>query len=134
MCPRKTDLKAGGLPAGVWLLSGVSLLNDVASEAIYPLLPFFLTTVLGATAMSLGGGSGWVVIAHAPLTNDLRIIGTGGHSQALAAGTPIFVLDMFEHAYAIDYGPNKEPYLDAFFKNLAWAEVARRLEAALARA
>jgi MFS family permease len=42
------------LPAGVWLLGGVSLLNDVASEAIYPLLPFFLTTVLGATAVSLG--------------------------------------------------------------------------------
>jgi MFS family permease len=42
------------LPAGVWLLGAVSLLNDIASEAIYPLLPFFLTTVLGATAVSLG--------------------------------------------------------------------------------
>jgi MFS family permease len=42
------------LPAGVWLLGGVSLLNDVASEAIYPLLPFFLTMVLGATPVSLG--------------------------------------------------------------------------------
>ena len=50
----RADQKVGGLPAGVWLLSGVSLLNDVASEAIYPLLPFFLTTVLGATAVSLG--------------------------------------------------------------------------------
>jgi MFS family permease len=38
----------------VWLLGGVSLLNDFASEAIYPLLPFFLTSVLGATALSLG--------------------------------------------------------------------------------
>jgi MFS family permease len=46
--------KAWGLPAGVWLLGGVSLLNDVASESIYPLLPFFLTSVLGATAVSLG--------------------------------------------------------------------------------
>ena len=43
-----------GVPAGVWLLGAVSLLNDVASEAIYPLLPFFLTTVLGATVVSLG--------------------------------------------------------------------------------
>ena len=42
------------LPAGVWLLGAVSLLNDVASEAIYPLLPFFLTMVLGATPVSLG--------------------------------------------------------------------------------
>jgi MFS family permease len=46
--------KLWALPAGVWLLGVVSLLNDVASEAIYPLLPFFLTTVLGATAVSLG--------------------------------------------------------------------------------
>jgi MFS family permease len=42
------------LPAGVWLLGGVSLLNDMASESIYPLLPFFLTSVLGASAVSLG--------------------------------------------------------------------------------
>ena len=42
------------LPTGVWILGGVSLLNDLASEAIYPLLPFFLTTVIGAGAVSLG--------------------------------------------------------------------------------
>jgi MFS family permease len=42
------------LPTAVWLLGGVSLLNDTASELIYPLLPFFLTSVLGATAVSLG--------------------------------------------------------------------------------
>ena len=46
--------RIGSLPSGVWLLGAVSLLNDVASEAIYPLLPFFLTAVLGATAVSLG--------------------------------------------------------------------------------
>src|SRR5688572_2849495 len=51
---RSADLQVGSLPAGVWLLGFGSLLNDVASEAIYPLLPFFLTAVLGATAMSLG--------------------------------------------------------------------------------
>ncbi|HZA96935.1 MAG TPA: MFS transporter, partial [Burkholderiaceae bacterium] len=51
---RSAGLQVGSLPAGVWLLGTVSLLNDVASEAIYPLLPFFLTTVLGATAVSLG--------------------------------------------------------------------------------
>ena len=42
------------LPAGGWLLGAASLPTDVASEAIYPLLPFFLTSVLGATAVSLG--------------------------------------------------------------------------------
>ena len=41
-------------PRTVWLLGWVSLATDAASEAIYPLLPFFLTRVLGAGAVSLG--------------------------------------------------------------------------------
>jgi Fe-Mn family superoxide dismutase len=80
--------------------------------------------------MSLGGGSGWVVIAHAPLTNDLRIIGTGGHAQALAAGTPILALDMYEHAYALDYGAAHAKYIDAFFQNLDWRVLEKRWQAA----
>ena len=42
------------LPRPVWLLGWVSLVTDMASEMIYPLLPIFLTRVLGATALSLG--------------------------------------------------------------------------------
>lgn len=42
------------LPPTVWLLGWVSLLTDTASEAIYPLLPLFLTRVLGARALALG--------------------------------------------------------------------------------
>lgn len=42
------------LPRAVWLLGWVSLATDAATEAIYPLLPFFLTRVLGAGALSLG--------------------------------------------------------------------------------
>src|SRR5687767_2379572 len=85
-----------------------------------------------ATAMSLGGGSGWVVIALSQRTSDLRIVGTGGHSQALAAGTPILVLDMFEHAYALDYGAAHAKYIDAFFANLNWANLDKRWQAARA--
>jgi Fe-Mn family superoxide dismutase len=53
-----------------------------------------------ASAMALGGGSGWVVLAMNLATSDLRIYGTSGHNQAVAAGVPLLVLDMFEHAYA----------------------------------
>jgi Fe-Mn family superoxide dismutase len=83
-----------------------------------------------ATAMSLGGGSGWVVIAVSPLTHDLRIVGTGGHAPALAAGTPLLVLDMFEHAYALDFGAAHAKYIDAFFANLNWGIVDKRWQAA----
>jgi Fe-Mn family superoxide dismutase len=86
--------------------------------------------LLRATAMSLGGGSGWVVIARSPLTSDLRIVGSGGHAPALAAGTPLLVLDMFEHAYALDYGSAHAKYIDAFFANVDWSELDRRWHAA----
>jgi Fe-Mn family superoxide dismutase len=82
-----------------------------------------------ATAMSLGGGSGWVVIALSPLTNDLRVVGTSGHAPALAAGAPLLVLDMFEHAYALDYGAAHAKYIDAFFANLNWSVLDKRWQA-----
>lgn len=47
-------MRGSSLPRAVWLLGWVSLVTDAASEAMYPLLPYFLTTVLGAGALSLG--------------------------------------------------------------------------------
>src|SRR5262245_39690147 len=54
--PRSTSSapSASSLPKAVWLLGFVSLATDAATEAIYPLLPFFLTRVLRAGAVSLG--------------------------------------------------------------------------------
>jgi Fe-Mn family superoxide dismutase len=80
-----------------------------------------------ASALSLGGGSGWVILDANYATGDLRIYATGGHSQSVAYGQPLLVLDMFEHAYAIDYGAAHAKYVDAFFANIKWAEVDRRL-------
>lgn len=48
------QLQAPAIPRPVWLLGWVSFFTDTASEMIYPLLPLFLTRVLGAGAMSLG--------------------------------------------------------------------------------
>ncbi|MBP6629756.1 MAG: hypothetical protein KBG28_03500 [Kofleriaceae bacterium] len=85
-----------------------------------------------ATAMSLGGGSGWVVVAVSARTHDLRIVGSGGHAPALAAGAPVLVLDMFEHAYALDHGSAHARYVDAFFANLDWSALDRRFARARA--
>jgi MFS family permease len=60
------------LPRPVWLLGWVSLATDAASEAIYPLLPFFLTQVLGASAVALG-----VVEGAAEAANSLLKILSG---------------------------------------------------------
>ena len=72
------------LPAGVWLLGTVSLLNDVASEAIYPLLPFFVTAVLGATALSLG-----LIEGAAEAVNSLVKLASGTLSDRLPRRKPL---------------------------------------------
>src|SRR5512135_864236 len=61
-----------GLPPTVWFLGLGALLNDTASEAIYPLLPLFLTTTLGAGAFSLG-----VIEGTADAANSLLKIFSG---------------------------------------------------------
>jgi MFS family permease len=72
------------LPRAVWLLGWVSLATDAASEAIYPLLPFFLTTVLGAGAVSLG-----IVEGAAEAANSLLKVVAGGVADRRAAKRPL---------------------------------------------
>ncbi len=83
-----------------------------------------------AVGNSLGGGSGWTVLDFNFHTGELRTYWSGGHSQALSFAAPLLVMDMYEHAYAIDYGSAAAKYIDAFFKNVNWDEVNRRLERA----
>jgi len=83
-----------------------------------------------ATGMSLAGGSGWTLLDYSFPTGDLRIYWAGNHTQSVAFGAPLLVLDMYEHAYAIDYGAAAAPYVDAFFANVQWDEVSRRYERA----
>lgn len=83
-----------------------------------------------AAATALGGGSGWVVVALALHDGGLRISSSANHTQALAFGAPLLVLDMYEHAYAIDYGADHAAYIDAFFKNIAWEAVEARYDRA----
>ena len=65
--------------AAVWLLGWVSLATDAATEAIYPLLPFFLTRVLGAGAVSLG-----IIEGAAEATNSVLKIWSGRAVRSLA--------------------------------------------------
>jgi superoxide dismutase, Fe-Mn family len=82
------------------------------------------------TGASLGGGSGWAILALELLTGELRTFWSGHHTQALATAFPLLVMDMYEHAYQMDYGAAATKYIDAFFANLQWDEVNRRLEQA----
>jgi len=83
-----------------------------------------------AVGASLGGGSGWAVLDHNFQTGQLGIHWSGNHTQNAAYSAPLLVMDMYEHAYAIDYGAAAAKYIDAFFQNIHWDEVQRRLERA----
>jgi Fe-Mn family superoxide dismutase len=87
--------------------------------------------LLRATGGSLGGGSGWAVLAMELPSSALRVYWAGNHTQAVAFGAPLLVLDMYEHAYALDYGAAAAKYIDAFFENLHWEEIDRRYARAL---
>ena len=87
--------------------------------------------IFRATGMSLAGGSGWTVLGFNNHTGDLRVYWAGGHSNALAFGEPLLIMDMFEHAYQMDYGAAATSYVDAFFNNIQWDEVNRRYESAM---
>jgi Fe-Mn family superoxide dismutase len=45
-----------------------------------------------------------------------------------AGGQPILVMDVFEHAFMLDYGLKKAEYIDAFFKNIDWKAAESRLK------
>ncbi|HVE48690.1 MAG TPA: Fe-Mn family superoxide dismutase [Casimicrobiaceae bacterium] len=80
-----------------------------------------------AMANGLSGGSGWVLLVYVP--RDRRLINqyASDHSLALAGGIPILALDMYEHAYHIDFGANAGAYIDAFMRNVDWRAVEVRL-------
>lgn len=73
-----------GLPRTVWLLGWVSLATDSATEAVYPLLPFFLTHVLGAGAVSLG-----IVEGAAEAVNSLLKLWSGRMADRAASKRPL---------------------------------------------
>jgi len=75
---------------------------------------------------ALGGGSGWVLLTWSGRDNMLVNQWAADHTMTLADATPLLALDMYEHAYAMDYGAKAGAYVDAFMKVIRWDEAARR--------
>lgn len=84
-----------------------------------------------ATAKAMGGGSGWALLSWS--TREARLIThwAADHTHLLAGATPILALDMYEHAYHMDFGAKAAAYVVAFMQNIRWKEVARRYAAAV---
>ena len=79
----------------------------------------------------MAGGAGWLVLTFQPRDGTLVNQWAADHTHALAGGVPILALDMYEHAYHMDFGAAAGAYVDAFMANLDWARVYERYQLAV---
>lgn len=79
-----------------------------------------------ALGKALGGGSGWVLLCHSPREERLINQWAADHACAMPDAVPLLALDMYEHAYHLDYGANAGAYVDAFVAAIDWRRVAAR--------
>jgi Fe-Mn family superoxide dismutase len=80
------------------------------------------------TANALSGGSGWAILAFNEHTKELHNYWQADHAHNAPFSRPLLILDMYEHAYQMDYGAAASKYIDAFMQNVNWEEVNRRVE------
>jgi len=74
-------------------------------------------------------GIGWAILYQDSLTGRLINFWINEHDVGNPAGcTPILILDVFEHAFMIDYGLKRTDYIEAFFKNIHWKAAESRLK------
>jgi len=73
-------------------------------------------------------GIGWVVL-YQDWTGALFNAWINEHETGHFAGcSPVLVMDVFEHAYMIDYGLKRADYIGSFFKNINWESVSKRIK------
>ncbi|MCC5832610.1 MAG: superoxide dismutase [Chlamydiales bacterium] len=72
-------------------------------------------------------GIGWVVLYLDPVQGRLMNIWVADHQDNHLAGCePILIMDVWEHAYLLDYGLDRMGYIKAFWKNIDWDVVSSR--------
>lgn len=85
----------------------------------------FLKEFIGVGAMR---GIGWAVLTYDIATNRLFNVWINEHDTGhLAASAPLLIMDVFEHAFMVDYGVKRADYIEAFMASIDWEEVDRRL-------
>jgi superoxide dismutase, Fe-Mn family len=80
--------------------------------------------------VGVGGGTGWVNLVWDLRTAQPVMSLTGHNNQFPPNAVPLLLMDVYEHAYAIDFGAKLKDYVEAFFANINWEVVDRRLESA----
>jgi Fe-Mn family superoxide dismutase len=74
-------------------------------------------------------GIGWAVLYQDTGSNRLINFWINEHDTAHPAGcNPLLIMDVFEHAFMLDYGLKRADYIEAFFKNINWSAVDARVK------
>lgn len=82
-------------------------------------------------AKAMGGGSGWALLSWSSRESRLINHWAADHTHLLAGATPVLALDMYEHAYHLDFGAKAGAYVDAFMANIQWDKVYKCYGAAV---
>jgi len=80
------------------------------------------------TTVGMTRGIGWAVLYNDPKGATPHVVWVGDHELGVLAGLPVILaMDMWEHAFMVDYAPSeKKKYIDAFFANLNWSVAEKR--------
>jgi len=80
------------------------------------------------TATGALRGIGWAILAHDKEADKLFNVWINEHDVGhLAGATPLLVMDVFEHAFVLDYGMKRAEYIESFMKAVDWKVVNDRL-------
>lgn len=92
---------------------------------IFPSLADFEQAFLGAA--NAVEGPGWAVFGFLPATSKAYLLQCEEHNNKTIWGIiPILILDVWEHAYLLDYGTNRATYTAAWLKLINWKDVESR--------
>jgi len=116
------SLGAGGEPSGD---VAAAIAKDFGSLAAW-------RSEFAGTGKALGGGSGWVLLTYSRRMGRLMNQWASDHTTTLGDGMPVLALDMYEHAYHMDYGAKAAAYVDAFMAAINWPAVDAAYKAARA--
>ena len=80
-------------------------------------------------AIAMTRGIGWAILAHDTETGRLFNVWIGEHDGGhLAGAKPLLIMDVFEHAFMLDYGTKRADYIEAFMKAVDWKVCETRIK------
>jgi Fe-Mn family superoxide dismutase len=79
----------------------------------------------GEFEAAASAASGWALLVYDPVAKQLRNVAVDKHDDgALWGAHPVLALDVWEHSYYYDYGPDRGSFIDAFFEVVDWDAAA----------